>query len=60
LAKVKKRWSRCSALEPGSSLFDLTDLEDEPAALLGHRVDVVSVGGLKAHDHAIRRDAQWL
>jgi uncharacterized protein len=46
--------------EPGSSLFDLADLEDGLASLLGRRVDVVSVGGLKTRDHGIRRDAQWL
>jgi predicted nucleotidyltransferase len=46
--------------EPGSSLFDLADLEDDLASLLGRRVDVVSVGGLKPRDHAIRRDARWL
>jgi hypothetical protein len=46
--------------EPGSSLFDLADLEDELASLLGRRVDVVSVGGLKPRDQGIRRDALWL
>ncbi|HYZ98303.1 MAG TPA: nucleotidyltransferase family protein [Acidimicrobiales bacterium] len=46
--------------EAGSSLFDLGDLQDELASLLGHRVDVVSVGGLKARDHRIRREARWL
>lgn len=46
--------------EPGSSLFDLADLEDELASLLGRQVDVVSAGGLKPRDHGIRRDAQWL
>jgi predicted nucleotidyltransferase len=46
--------------EPGSSLFDLADMEDELASLLQRRVDVVSVGGLKARDKRIRRDAQWL
>jgi uncharacterized protein len=46
--------------EPGSSLFDLGDLEDALAALLDRRVDVVSAGGLKARDGAIRRDAVWL
>jgi uncharacterized protein len=46
--------------EPGSSLFDLADLEDELASLLRRRVDVVSVGGLKPRDDRIRRDAQWL
>jgi predicted nucleotidyltransferase len=37
--------------EPGSSLFDLADLEDELASLLGSQVDVVSAGGLKPRDH---------
>jgi hypothetical protein len=46
--------------EPGSSLFDLAELEDALASLLGRRVDVVSVGGLKARDRHIRRDAEWL
>jgi predicted nucleotidyltransferase len=46
--------------ERGSSLFDLADLEDELTALLGHRVDVVSAGGLRPRDHAVRSDARWL
>jgi predicted nucleotidyltransferase len=46
--------------EPGSSLFDLAELEDALASLLGRRVDVVSLGGLKARDRDIRRDAEWL
>ena len=33
--------------EPGSSLFDLLHLSDALGDLLGRRVDVVSVGGLK-------------
>jgi len=45
---------------PGSSLFDLLDLEDALTSLLGRRVDVVSVGGLKPRDIGIRRDAVWL
>ena len=43
--------------EPGSSLFDLLHLQDELEALLGCRVDVVSVGGLKERDQHIRREA---
>jgi predicted nucleotidyltransferase len=46
--------------EPGSSLFDLADLEDALASLLGRRVDVVSLGGLKLRDRQIRQDARWL
>lgn len=43
--------------EPGSSLFDLMDLEDELAELLGVSVDVVSAGGLKERDRHIRDEA---
>lgn len=43
--------------EPGSSLFDLMDLEDDLAKLLGVQVDVVSEGGLKERDHHIRDEA---
>lgn len=43
--------------EPGSSLFDLMDLEDELANLLGLSVDVVSAGGLKERDQHIRDEA---
>jgi len=43
--------------EPGSSLFDLMDLEEALEALLGSPVDVVSVGGLKDRDNHIRREA---
>lgn len=43
--------------EPGSSLFDLLHLEDDLEELLGCPVDVISVGGLKARDDHIRRDA---
>jgi predicted nucleotidyltransferase len=46
--------------EPGSSLFDLADLEDELASILGKRVDVVSLGGLKSRDQQIRADAVWM
>jgi predicted nucleotidyltransferase len=42
---------------PGSSLFDLLHLSQELEALLGHRVDVVSRGGLKARDTAILDEA---
>jgi predicted nucleotidyltransferase len=42
---------------PGSSLFDLLHLSQELEALLGHRVDVVSRGGLKARDSAILDEA---
>lgn len=43
--------------EAGSSLFDLMDLQEALAELLGERVDVVSVGGLKERDDHIRREA---
>ena len=43
--------------EPGSSLFDLMDLQEALAELLGEAVDVVSVGGLKERDDHIRREA---
>jgi predicted nucleotidyltransferase len=43
--------------EPGSSLFDLMDLREALAELLGEPVDVVSVGGLKERDDHIRREA---
>jgi len=43
--------------EPGSSLFDLMDLQEAPEQLLGVSVDVVSVGGLKDRDDHIRREA---
>ena len=42
---------------PDSSLLDLIRLEEDLAALLGSKVDVVSVGGLQRRDEAIRRDA---
>jgi predicted nucleotidyltransferase len=42
---------------PGASLMDLVRLQDELEALLGCRVDVVSVGGLKDRDEHIRREA---
>lgn len=43
--------------EPGSTLLDLIHLQDDLEALLGTRVDVVSVGGLKPRDHHIREQA---
>ncbi|MBM3662827.1 MAG: nucleotidyltransferase [Actinobacteria bacterium] len=43
--------------EPGSSLFDLMDLQEALEQLLGVSVDVVSVGGLKERDDHIRREA---
>lgn len=43
--------------EPGSSLFDLMDLQDALAELLGESVDVVSAGGLKERDDHIYREA---
>ena len=43
--------------EPGSSLFDLMDLQEALESLLGARVDVVSVGGLKDRDDHIRQEA---
>jgi uncharacterized protein len=42
---------------PGSSLFDLMRLSRELEELLGHRVDVVSSGGLKERDQAILAEA---
>ena len=42
---------------PGASLMDLVRLQDHLEALLGCRVDVVSVGGLKDRDEHIRREA---
>ena len=46
--------------EPGSSLFDLVRLQEDLRALLGHPVDVVSLGGLLPRDADVRRDAIWL
>ncbi|HEY9557798.1 MAG TPA: nucleotidyltransferase family protein [Acidimicrobiales bacterium] len=43
--------------EPGTSLFDLMDLEDALQDLLGVPVDVVSAGGLKDRDDHIRQEA---
>ena len=42
---------------PGSSLFDLMDLQEALQQLVGVAVDVVSVGGLKDRDERIRREA---
>jgi uncharacterized protein len=41
----------------GSSLFDLLHLNRELEELLGHPVDVISRGGLKARDRAILDEA---
>jgi uncharacterized protein len=41
----------------GSSLFDLLHLQEDLHELLGRKVDVVSVGGLKDRDDHIRREA---
>ena len=46
--------------EAGSSLFDLVRLQDDLAVLLGHPVDVVSLGGLLPRDEDVRQDAVWL
>ncbi len=43
--------------EPGSSLFDLMDLQEALEELLHAPVDVVSVGGLKDRDDHIRQEA---
>jgi predicted nucleotidyltransferase len=43
--------------EPGSSLFDLMDLQEALESLLDAHVDVVSVGGLKDRDAHIRQEA---
>lgn len=42
---------------PDSSLFDLLHLSEELEELLGHRVDVVSRGGLTARDQSILDEA---
>lgn len=44
----------------GASLFDLVRAEMELEELLGHRVDVVSVGGLLPEDDDVRQDAVTL
>ena len=46
--------------DPTSSLLDLIHLEEALGALLGTRVDVISVGGLLDRDDDIRRDAVTL
>ena len=43
--------------DPDSSLFDLLHLTQELEQLLGHRVDVVSTGGLKDRDETILAEA---
>lgn len=43
--------------EPGSSLFDLADIQQSVESLLGISVDVVSVGGLKPRDSHILNEA---
>ena len=45
------------AFEQGASLLNLMRVQDDLEGLLGHSVDVVSVGGLKARDNHIRREA---
>lgn len=44
----------------GSSLFDLMHLSDALEDLLGHRVDIVSAGGLKSRDERIVAEAKDL
>ena len=46
--------------EPGASLLDLMDVQDDLEALLGRPVDVMSAGGLKERDDHIRREAVLL
>lgn len=43
--------------EPGASLIDLMQIQDELESLLSCTVDVVSLGGLKDRDEHIRREA---
>lgn len=43
--------------EPGSSLFDLMDLQEALEQLLGTSVDLISARGLKDRDDHIRREA---
>ena len=45
------------AFEQGASLLNLMRVQDDLEGLLGRSVDVVSVGGLKARDNHIRREA---
>lgn len=42
---------------PGASLFDLVRIQFDVEALLGRRVDVTSVGGLRPEDDDVRNDA---
>lgn len=43
--------------EPGASLLDLMNVQDDLEALLQSPVDVISAGGLKERDEHIRRDS---
>lgn len=43
--------------EPGATLLDLADLQDEFEAILGRQVDVLSSRALKERDDDIRREA---
>jgi predicted nucleotidyltransferase len=43
--------------EPGASLLDLMNVQDDLEALLKSPVDVVSAGGLKERDEHIRRES---
>ena len=43
--------------EPGASLLDLMNVQDDLEALLQSPVDVISAGGLKARDEHIRRES---
>jgi predicted nucleotidyltransferase len=43
--------------EPGASLLNLMNLQDELEELLGCSVDVLSAGGLKPRDEHIRSEA---
>jgi predicted nucleotidyltransferase len=44
-------------LRPGTGLFELSAMRHEIATLLRIPVDIVSEGGLKERDAAIRREA---
>lgn len=46
--------------EPGSSLFHLVRVRQDLSRLLGHEVDIVSLGGLLPRDDDIRMEAVWL
>jgi predicted nucleotidyltransferase len=43
--------------EPGASLLNLMNIQDELEKLLGCSVDVLSAGGLKPRDEHIRSEA---